>query len=65
MIVTIGLVCFVLTYVMFMQFKIVEQTNIEQIENMQETDLREKLASWNAKEQETSEKLKETTQLKH
>ena len=62
MTITIGLVCFVLTYVMFMQFKIVEQTNIEQIENMQETDLREKLASWRTKQSETSEKLAETRQ---
>ena len=34
MIVTIGIICFVLTYVMFMQFRTVEQTNITEIESM-------------------------------
>lgn len=60
MTVTIGLVCFVLTYVMFMQFKTVEETNITQIENMRETELSETLASWKEKYQETQEKLEET-----
>lgn len=60
MTVTIGLVCFVLAYVMFMQFKTVEETNITQIENMRETELREKLASWKEKYEETTLKLEET-----
>lgn len=60
MTVTIGLVCFVLAYVMIMQFKTVEETNITQIENMRETELREKLASWKEKYEETQTKLEET-----
>lgn len=60
MTVTIGLVFFVLAYVMFMQFKTVEETNITQIENMRETELRETLASWKEKYEETAEKLQET-----
>lgn len=60
MTVTIGLVCFVLTCVMFMQFKSVEQTNITEIENMQETELREKLAIWKEKYEETNTKYEET-----
>ena len=44
--VTIGLVCFVLACVMFMQFKTVEETNITEIETLTEAELREKLASW-------------------
>lgn len=60
MTVTIGLVCFVLTYVMFLQFKTVDETNITQIENMRETELSETLASWKEKYQETQEKLEET-----
>lgn len=60
MTVTIGLVCFVLAYVMFMQFRTVEETNITQIENMRETELSETLASWKEKYQETQEKLEET-----
>lgn len=62
MTVTIGLVCFVLTYVMFMQFKTVEQTNITEIENLTETDLREKIASWKAKYEEINEKLTESNE---
>ncbi len=57
---TIGLICFVLAYVMFMQFRTVEETNITQIENMRETELSETLASWKEKYQETAEKLEET-----
>lgn len=60
MTVTIGLVCFVLAYVMFMQFRTVEETNITQIENMRETELSETLASWKEKYEETSLKLEET-----
>jgi len=62
MTVTIGLVCFVLTYVMFMQFKIVEQTNITEIENLNETELREKIASWKTKYEEVYEKLIESSE---
>lgn len=62
MTVTIGLVCFVLTYVMFMQFKVVEETNIAEIETLTETELREKLASWKTKYEETNEKLTETNE---
>ena len=46
MIVTIGLICFVLSYVMFMQFKTVEETNITEIENMSAAELREKSVAW-------------------
>ena len=49
MTITIGLVCFVLLYVMFLQFKVVEQTDLTEIEAMQEKELREALASWKAK----------------
>lgn len=62
MTITIGLVCFILTCVMFMQFKSVEQTNITEIENMQETELREKLATWKEKYEETNTKYEETIQ---
>ena len=54
MTITIGLICFVLAYVMFMQFKVVEETNITQIETMRESELTEKLASWKEKYEESS-----------
>lgn len=62
MTITIGLICFVLTYVMFMQFKTVEETNITEIENLTETELREKIASWKSRYEETYEKLSETNE---
>lgn len=60
--VTIGLVCFVLACVMFMQFKTVEETNITEIETLTESELREKLASWRTRYEETNEKLIETNE---
>lgn len=58
--VTIGLVCFVLTYVMFIQFKTVEETNITEIETLTETELREKIVSWRERYEEVNKKLVET-----
>lgn len=60
--VTIGMICFILTYVMIMQFKTVEETNITQIENMRESELSEKLASWKEKYETTASKLEETNE---
>lgn len=60
MIVTIGFICFILTYVIFIQFKTIEETNIMEIETMTETELREKIALWKEKYEETYEKLQET-----
>lgn len=60
MTITIGIACFALALVMFMQFKIVNQTDITSIENMRETELRTELANWKAKYEETNEKYEET-----
>ena len=60
MTITVGIACFVLVLVMFMQFKIVNQTDITSIENMRETELRTELANWKAKYEETNEKYEET-----
>lgn len=60
MTITIGIICFVLAYVMFMQFKVVEETNITQIESMRESELTEKLASWKEKQEEVEKKLDDT-----
>lgn len=60
MTITIGIACFALVLVMFMQFKIVNQTDITSIENMRETELRTELANWKAKYEETNEKYEET-----
>ena len=66
MTITIGLLCFVLMAVMFMQFKIVNQTDITSIESMRKSELTTELASWkqryeeaNSKYEDTQEKLNE------
>lgn len=61
MTITIGIACFALTLIMFMQFKIVNQTDITSIETMRETELRTELANWKSKYEETDEKYKEVT----
>ena len=58
--ITIGIACFALMLVMFMQFKVVEQTDITAIETMRETELRTELADWKAKYEEAETKLEET-----
>ena len=47
--ITIGIACFALMLVMFMQFKVVQETNITQIENMRESELRKELSEWKEK----------------
>ena len=71
MTITIGIACFVLVLVMFMQFKIVNETDITAIENMRETELRTELANWkskydevNAQYEETQSKIEEYKQTK-
>jgi uncharacterized protein YlxW (UPF0749 family) len=60
MAIIIGLICFILVYVMFLQFRVVEQTDLTEIENMQEKELREALASWKSKYEEANEELEAT-----
>ena len=52
MIITIGIMCVILTTVMFMQFKVVEETDITSIETMREAELRTEIASWKTKYEE-------------
>lgn len=54
------IVCAVLICIMFMQFKTVEETDITDIENMREVELRTTLSEWKSKYEETSAKLNET-----
>lgn len=62
MTITIGLVCFILTYVIFVQFKVVEETDITQIENARESELKEKLASWKERYEDVQAKVLESQQ---
>ena len=47
--ITIGIACLALMLVMFMQFKVVKQTDITAIETMKESELRLELKNWNDK----------------
>lgn len=62
MAIAISIACFALILVMFMQFKIVNQTDITAIENMREAELRTELANWKAKYEETETKYQETSE---
>lgn len=57
--ITIGIACFALMLVMFMQFKVVQQTDITAIEVMRESELRLELSSWNEKYNELSQRYDE------
>lgn len=57
--ITIGIACFALMLVMFMQFKVVNETDITAIETMRESELRLELSNWNEKYNELNEKYEE------
>lgn len=57
--ITIGIACFALMLVMFMQFKVVKQTDITSIETMRESDLRAELSDWKAKYSELAERYED------
>lgn len=59
MIITIGIVCFLLAMVIFMQFKVVQETEETNINTMQEAELRQELANWKMKYEKTKEKYEE------
>ena len=59
MVITVGIACFILIAVMTMQFKIVNETNITDIENMREAELTTELANWKSKYEETNAKYEE------
>ena len=59
--VTIGIVCFLLVMIIFMQFKVVHETEETNIDTMQEAELRQELANWKTKYEETKQKYDETT----
>ena len=54
-----GIACFSLMLVMFMQFKVVRQTDITAIETMRESELRVELTNWNEKYKELDERYQD------
>jgi len=59
----IGAMFFVLTMVIFMQFKTISHTDIDALETMQESELRTEIASIKAQYDETLTKLEETKSM--
>ena len=59
--ITVGIACLALATVMFMQFKMVNQTDINELEVMREDELRTELANWKAKYEEAENQYQEKT----
>ena len=59
MTITIGIACFALVTVMMMQFKVVNETDITAIEEMQESELKTELANWKTRYEEVSSQLED------
>lgn len=59
MAISIGISCFALVLVMFMQFKVVQETDITSIENMRESELRTELSEWKSKYEDINGKYEE------
>ena len=60
--ITIGIACLALSIVMFMQFKLVNETDITSIENMREEELRTELATWKEKYEQANTQYEEKSQ---
>ena len=62
MTITIGIVCFLLVMIIFMQFKVVRQSEETNINTMQEAELRQELANWKIKYEKKKKKYDETSE---
>ena len=62
MTVTIGICCFLLVMIIYMQFKIVHETDITSIDTMRESELRTELANWKNKYEEVQTKYEEVSE---
>lgn len=60
MTIIIGLVCVVLTAVMFLQFKTISKIDVTALENMQEIELRKEITNWKTKNEEILKVLEDT-----
>ena len=59
-IITISIMSLILFCVIFAQFKVVNETDIAQIEYMREEELRQAITEWKEKYEKTAEKITET-----
>lgn len=60
MIITISVMSLILFCVIFAQFKVVNETDIAQIEYMREDELRQAMTEWKEKYEKTAEKITDT-----
>lgn len=60
--ITIGIMCFRLTMLIFMQVKTIKQTDISELELMQESELKSEITALKAKYEETISKIQDTNQ---
>ena len=60
MIFTISIMSLLLACVMFMQFKVVNETDIAEIEGMRESELEKAIVEWKDKQEEVAKKLADT-----
>ena len=60
MTIIIGLMCLMLTTVIFIQFKTIKQTDITSLENMREEELRTEISTVKQKTEEISKQIEET-----
>lgn len=58
--ITIGLMCLILTTLIFIQGKTISQTDISELELMRESELKSEITALKTKHEEISDKLKET-----
>ncbi len=63
MTIVIGLICIILTAVIFLQFKTISKIDVTALENMREIDLRNEITNWKTKYEEIEQEL-ENTNLK-
>ena len=61
MTITIGIAFFVLVLIIFMQFKVVYQSNETSIDTMREEELKTELANWKSKYEDVEKKYEEVT----
>ena len=59
MTIMLGIVCFLLLMIIFMQFKVVQETEEANIDTMQEAELRQQLSNWKSKYEDAREKYDE------
>ena len=57
--ITIGIMCFILTMLIFMQVKTISQTNISELERMRESELKTEITTLKSRYDEVAAKIKE------